>query len=164
MENTKIDMEVDRMDEETDSKSAVGEQPIGGSSPPASATRGRKRKKQNTKATSDLNAESKESIDDPVKVKQVKPKKVYKYRLNYRRDNGVIRPDISSSIIYMINLNWADLIRVIPSDRWVTMDEIVKLVFEWENTYPRKTTFRTRNDIEEGIDFLLDVGVLLRDG
>lgn len=84
------------------------------------------------------------------------------YRLNYRRSNGQIRAEISKSIVYILNVNWPDLLRVIPSTEWVTVDQIVALVRVWENSSPRKTFIRCKEDIERGLVDLISAGVLLR--
>lgn len=100
--------------------------------------------------------------DEPLNEKKKgRPKQaetVFKYKLNLRQPSGLIRADIPKSILLTIMTRWPDLIRTIPSDRWVTDDEIEERV---NRGNPLK---RTREDIKIGVDFFLESGVLLRDG
>ncbi|MBW3545116.1 MAG: hypothetical protein KY428_05845 [Bacteroidetes bacterium] len=96
-------------------------------------------------------------------LEETKPrlKKKSLYKLNYRRPNGLIRAEIPKPVIYTLNVNWPDLIRVIPSDVWVSIEQIFDLVSEWENVSPRKTFIRSKDSIQQGIKELIEAEVLL---
>lgn len=97
------------------------------------------------------------------KTRKVEPENpsIILYKLNYRRPNGLIRTDIPKSVVYNLNVNWPDLLRVVPSDRWVSYDDVVRMVGEWENASPRKSIVRTTESIQIGLSELLLSGVLL---
>jgi len=84
------------------------------------------------------------------------------FRLNLYRSNGQIRMDISQAVLYDLSKDWGDLIKVIPSNSWVTVDELVQMVWEWEKKQFRKSFTRTRKQIEDGVQ-ALNVGGLLQE-
>lgn len=92
-----------------------------------------------------------------------KPKRVGPpvYRLNFRRPNGDIRSDIPKSLVHTLVTEWCDLLRLIPSNRWSTMDEIAIWVWEWETRNYRQKYNRTRPQIERGVIELVEAGVVL---
>lgn len=97
------------------------------------------------------------SADKPKKVEKKEPL----YKLNFRKPNGEIRPDIPHAVAHHLVLNWADLLRIIPANRWSTADEIVALIWEYEARSYRKLYTRTRKQVEEGIRDLVEAGVVI---
>lgn len=85
-----------------------------------------------------------------------------RYKLNLYRPNGQLRAEISKAQFFDLSKNWGDLMRLIPSNRWSTTEEIVQIVWEWEKKQYRKSFTRSRKQIEEGINQLVISGVLLQ--
>jgi hypothetical protein len=78
------------------------------------------------------------------------------YRLSLYRSNGMIRGDIKKATLTQAGAMYGDLMRCIPSNQWSTIDEICDLVWEFERKSYRKSFSRTRRQIEEGIELLLE--------
>jgi hypothetical protein len=97
----------------------------------------------------------------PSAPKKKKPDEEIVYKLDFRRHNGDIRADIPKSLVYTLSARWADLLRVVPSHRWSTLEEIVQIVWDWEKRQYRKLFSRTRKQIEDGVKELVESGVLL---
>jgi hypothetical protein len=159
-------VEVDRMDEEIASK-ATAAAAVTGSIPVASVEKKKKKSIPSEDVPisySDLDVNVEDSIAFVEETDVIlNVHKVLMYRLNYRNSNGLIRSTIPKSVVYQLTVHWPDLLRLIPSERWVTVDEIEQLVSRWEMATPRKTIIRKRVDIERGIDELVEAGVLLRE-
>jgi hypothetical protein len=85
-----------------------------------------------------------------------------RYKLNLYRPNGQLRAEISKALFFDLSKHWGDLMRLIPSNRWSTVEEIVQIVWEWEKKQYRKSFTRSRKQIEEGINQLVISGVLLQ--
>lgn len=99
-----------------------------------------------------------------VAVKKEKQKEIksepFTFRLNLYRSNGQVRMDIATAVIYQLSKDWGDLIKVIPSNMWVTVDELVQMVWEWEKKQFRKSFTRSRKQIEDGVAALREGGLL----
>lgn len=83
-----------------------------------------------------------------------------KYRLAFRKPNGHVRGDISSSVLHQASRDYADLIQVIPSFKWMTIEEIVEAVWAWEKKNNRITYNRTRVAIESGVLWLINATIV----
>lgn len=94
------------------------------------------------------------------RVKKAVEPPVILYKLNFRRPNGDIRPEIPKALVYTLVTNWADLLRIVPANRWSTLEEIVELVWNWEKRQYRKLYTRTRKQIDDGVRELTDAGVI----
>lgn len=100
------------------------------------------------------------SSDEKKRVKKAVEPPVILYKLNFRRPNGDIRSEIPKALVYTLVTNWADLLRIVPANRWSTVEEIVTLVWEWEKRQYRKLYTRTRKQIEDGIRELTEASVI----
>jgi len=93
----------------------------------------------------------KSDISEPLKVKK-----------NLYLANGQIRGEISKSVLHTMIARWGDIIHIVPSNQWCTVDEIVQMVWEWEKKQYRKSFTRTRKQIEDGVRELLEADILMR--
>lgn len=82
------------------------------------------------------------------------------YRMNLYRSNGQVRSDIPKGVLYELSRDWGDIIKVIPANRFSTLEEIIQMVWEWEKRQFRKSFTRTRKQIEDGVASLLLGGLL----
>ena len=82
------------------------------------------------------------------------------YRLHFRNRSGAIRDDITKEMVRELSVHWSDLLRVIPNYRWSTVDDIVDMIWAFEQKNIRNSYTRTRMQIVEGIAYLLECGVL----
>jgi hypothetical protein len=109
-----------------------------------------------------------EKFDSTVKavvnrvVEALTPAPIPMFKLHLYRPNGQVRADISKAVLYELSKNWGDLMKIIPSNRWSTLEEIVQMVWEWEKRQFRKTFTRTRKQIEDGVVALYQAGVLIQ--
>lgn len=82
------------------------------------------------------------------------------YKLNFRNASGSIRGDINKEVVRQLSSRWSDLLRIIPQHRWIAFEEILQMAWDFENRSLRKLYNRTRKQVEEGVQELLDAGVL----
>jgi hypothetical protein len=82
------------------------------------------------------------------------------FKLNLRNARGEVRVDIPKSVMYTMASRWGDLIYIIPSNRWSTMEEIAQIVWAAEKRNVRNQFNRTRKQIEDGVRELLEASVV----
>jgi hypothetical protein len=95
-------------------------------------------------------------------VEALTPAPLPMFKLNLYRPNGHVRADISKAVLYDLSKNWGDLMKIVPSNRWSTLEEIVQMVWEWEKRQFRKTFTRSRKQIEDGVVALYKAGVVIQ--
>lgn len=83
------------------------------------------------------------------------------YKLNFRTSMGSVRSEFSSKITYDMAKKWGDLLHIIPSTRWCTLEDIVQIVWNAEVRNPFQTLKRSRKQIEDGIGELVAARILL---
>lgn len=98
--------------------------------------------------------------DEIKKASSVKTEQWYK--LHMRDENGQIRQDLASGLVYEMSRKWGDIIASISSNRWSTLEEMVHAVWEHENKQYLRSTNRTRKQIEEAIAELTEAGFIIR--
>jgi hypothetical protein len=83
------------------------------------------------------------------------------YKMDMFLPNGTIRSNIPKGVLHMLGRDWGDIMRCVPSHRWSTMEDIVNLVWDFENKSYLKSFNRTRKQIEEGVQAAVEAGVIL---
>lgn len=131
-------MEVARTDEELDSKSTAGVEPVGGSIPSASAVKRRGR----AKVINDI---------------PLAPS-IIRYKLNLYKVSGGLRADLSAGLVRSMLTNWPELIYVIPSERFISFDEIKEKI-----DYIKLMASRVLSDnmINDGLEELRMAGIIV---
>jgi len=157
-------LEGDRIDEEIVSKTIGGDEPFAGAIPVPSVAVEPPKTVQIEAIKEQIEA-VKEKVKKPVVAQKLESKtgesaSTY-YKLNYRTAQGGVRAEISRSILYQVGSKWGDLLNIIPSTRWATLEEIVQVVWEWEKRHPHASLKRSRKQIEEGVEALVAARILL---
>lgn len=98
------------------------------------------------------------NIEVSIEIKE--PIKLEKYRLYLRNPNGKTRGELNRNVLYILAKDYCDFIQVIPSSRWVTFEEIVNLIWQWELKNQRVSYNRTRKAIEDGLEYLISTTVV----
>jgi hypothetical protein len=86
----------------------------------------------------------------------------FKYRLNVRGPTGLVRGELSKSVLFSANDKWPDLMKIIPSDRWVTSDEIITLLERYHLKIKKNNAKVRVEDVPNGLEYLESSGILLK--
>jgi hypothetical protein len=98
-----------------------------------------------------------EKIEQPKKKKESVAAPT-EFKLYLFRPNGSVRSDLKKGVHAELARKWGDIIRCIPSHRWSTLDEIVELVFNYENKSYLRDFSRTRKQITEAVNECVEAG------
>ena len=83
----------------------------------------------------------------------------YRYRLCMYTSTGILRPDIAKGAFVDIHRRCGELLRAIPSDRFVTIDEI-QSNYALIMTRLRLSVSYTNDDIQNIIKDVVDAGMI----
>lgn len=85
------------------------------------------------------------------------------YRLDLYRPNGEMRADISRGLYLDMSKRYGDIMRAIPTNKWITLEEIVQGYWEMDKRL-RWEMNRTRKQIESAVFALLEATMVVKKG
>lgn len=104
-------------------------------------------------------------VESPKKeIKKTTPSpsanRILEYKLDLYNKRGEIRSSLSKELVRQASAQYGDIMRAIPSNKWVTLNEIVDSYWEIEKRF-NFDMGRTRKKIEMAVNELVNNSIVV---